>query len=92
MSAIGGRLNPPHLADIQSERDFPICSFRCCPGGPLNLAVAPLKVIHFDQTFDGQMLNLPHHRLGPILGVGAESPVTLLPETGGANASIPIYS
>jgi hypothetical protein len=29
-----------------------------------------LKVIHFDQTFEGKMLNMPHHRLGPMPGVG----------------------
>jgi hypothetical protein len=29
-----------------------------------------MKVIHFDQTFEGLMLNIPHHRLGPMPGVG----------------------
>jgi len=29
-----------------------------------------LKVIHFDQTFEGKTLNMPHHRLGPMPGVG----------------------
>ena len=39
----------------------------------LGLTVPPsllLKVIHFDQTFAGKVLNMPHHRLGPMPGVG----------------------
>jgi hypothetical protein len=40
-----------------------------------------LKVIHFDQTFEDKMLNMPHHRLGPRQASVAESPVTLPPET-----------
>jgi hypothetical protein len=27
-------------------------------------------VIHFDQTFEGKVLNMAHHRLGPMPGVG----------------------
>jgi hypothetical protein len=27
-------------------------------------------VIHFDQTLAGKVLNMPHHRLGPMPGVG----------------------
>jgi hypothetical protein len=35
-----------------------------------NPAQTEWKVIHFDQTFEGKMLNMPHHRLGPMPGVG----------------------